>query len=104
MIQHNNFLLVEVPFASMNHIITPDDKKIMYRFDNGSWGEIQLPTGNYSIVGMAKDIDEKTAQDIFGFRPEARDFPFDWYKAQIRSLLASHSLKENSTIVLKKND
>lgn len=126
-IQHNEFVLVEVKKGAHNFGFVPygKDKWSLYYDDqyghDGSC-EPMLPPGNYTIIGLAKDLDDwewnkispekiirnhQTGMTGVFFERFDKE-PFDGAIQYCRtatesglSLLRSHGLTENTLIIKK---
>jgi hypothetical protein len=114
MIQHNGFLLVEVPegakdFSLIGVLHKASNWMLWFNDSFGHDGtcEILLPTGNYQIIGMGKDLssDQKAriAEDKNGYFPDYEHRPsFHTMPEQsFLSLIKSHGLKPENCLILK---
>lgn len=104
------YLIVDVPEFSMRHIIATD--KILYRFDNGSWGKITLPPGSYTLIGADPlNLTEDEADKIVEKRSNGISYKgytnFACTNSSVdslRSLLTANGHKPGSAVILKVND
>jgi hypothetical protein len=103
------WLMVDVPQFSMRHTLASD--KILYRFDNGSWGKIILPPGDYTLYGA--DPLRLTEEEWKGVVEHCGSHGFNSYGgAEIfkstatesgHSLIAANGYTVGETIILKIN-
>lgn len=116
----NGYLLVEVPEESGFHMICKnkedDGEYLSYDPDMnnryGGWQDHQLPKGNYSIIGLAKDLDWGNKKDLLEHEWDGTHY---WYRNYLQngemlkdinksfdSLLRANNLNPNTTLILKK--
>lgn len=100
--QHNNYLLVEVPEGYWCFHENSDGDIEAYPEDGGGgvkpigWVlyKCDMPPGKYQIIGLAKDLTEEQWRLII-------KNGYTNFTASGQSLLKSHSLKEENTLILK---
>ena len=120
-IEHGNFLLVVVPEGTKEFGIAEDSLGTFLWTDvevkGGKFNSI-LPTGNYSLVGMAKDLTEEQWENIVGLAVYMRNYeelvkegwwnyneghPLATATESGLSLLKHHGLKLENTLILSNN-
>lgn len=66
-ITFNNYLLQEVPEGSYDHTVYPDGLLDYFKFQTTCVGEVALPSGSWSVIGMADKLTEEQWSDIVSY-------------------------------------
>lgn len=119
----NGYLLCEVPEndEALYYWIGTDKKLyVSYGQIDDSVDDVILPKGNYSIIGLGKDLTEEQWKGIVDFIVESDGAPtpytefYEYYKNYCgngkyiiatesgHSLLKANNLNPNTTLILKK--